>query len=181
MARGITPRLLSMASRRKRGNMTGMPKLSAFLFTVLILLSALAQSSEIVDQLLASDTPPPGVVFDVDEWDLDALHWAIPQIRDYVDRLRARFPGIEMVVVSHGDEEFALIKSAKKDHASVHRQVKALVADQVSVQVCAGHAIMNGYSENSFVDFVEPVPEGVGALAKFQLRGFVYVPVKQPR
>jgi len=139
-----------------------------------------ASSAETIDRLLANDTPPPGVVFDIDEWDNEALQWAIPLVRGYVDRLRARFPGLDMVVVSHGDEEFALMKYAEPDFGSLHRQVEALVADQVPVHVCAGHAVMSGYSENGFIDSVDKVSAGVETVAEYRRRGFVHVPVLRP-
>ena len=139
-----------------------------------------ASSAETIDALLASDTPPPGVVFDIDEWDYDDLKWAIPLVRSYVDRLRARFAELDIVVVSHGEEEFALMKYAEPDFGAVHRQVKALVADKVPVHVCAGHAVMSGYSENDFVDYVIKVPAGVETVAEYRLRGFVYIPVLHP-
>lgn len=139
-----------------------------------------ASSAETIDMLLANETPPPGVVFDIDEWDSDALQWAIPLVRSYVDRLRARFPGLEIAVVSHGDEEFALMKYAKPDFEAVHREVEALVADKVPVHVCAGHAVMSGYSENGFVDYVDKVSAGVVTVAEYRQRGFVYVQVSRP-
>jgi intracellular sulfur oxidation DsrE/DsrF family protein len=155
---------------------------SCFVFHVLLMsLSLSAQASNLVDQVLASDTPPPGVVFDVDEWDNDALQWAVPLIRAYVDRLRARFPDLEIAVVSHGEEEFALMKTARQDYPVVQHDVEELVRDQVAVHVCAGHAVMNGYSENNFVDFVDRVSAGVVTVAEYRRRGYLYIPVEQPR
>ena len=137
-------------------------------------------SAETIEMLLAKDTPPPGIVFDIDEWDNEALQWAIPLVRSYVDRLRARFPGLDIVVVSHGDEEFALMKYAEPDFGVLHQQVEALVADQVPVHVCAGHAVMSGYSENGFIDSVDKVSAGVETVAEYRRRGFVHVPVLRP-
>jgi len=142
--------------------------------------SAYASSAKTIDMLLANDTPPPGVVFDIDEWDNEALRWAIPLVRGYVDRLRARFPDLEIAVVSHGDEEFALMKYAEPDFKKVQQEVEALVADQVPVHVCAGHAVMSGYSENGFVDYVDKVSAGVVTVAEYRQRGYVHVPVTRP-
>ena len=159
-----------------------MGKLYAGLCALLLALPLYAGQSEVsIDEILAMETPPPGVVLDVDEWDSDALRWAVPLMRDYVDRLRARFPDLEIAVVSHGDEEFALMSNAQGEYAAVQRGVEELVADKVPVHVCAGHAIMSGYSENGFVDFVEPVSSGVETVASYRLRGFVYILLRQPR
>lgn len=139
-----------------------------------------ASPAQIVDELVAKDSPPPGVVFDIDEWDNDALNWAIPRVRGYVDRLRNRFPGLDIVVVSHGEEEFALMKYARPDFEVLHQQVEALVADQVPVHVCAGHAVASGYNENEFVDYVVKVPAAVETVADYRRRGFVYIPILHP-
>ena len=161
-----------------------MSPMSKLLTTLLMLLAwpaCAGSTDDRIEELLALQTAPAGVVFDVDEWDIDALKWGIPLIRDYVDRLRKRFPEIEIAVVSHGDEEFALLKRARDNYESVHQGVEALVDDQVPVHICAGHAIMNGYSESGFVDYVERVSSGVETIAKYQMRGFVHIPVEQPR
>ena len=139
-----------------------------------------ASTAEIIDKLLANETPPAGIVFDIDEWDSDALQWAIPLVRGHVDRLRTRFPGLEIAIVSHGDEEFALMQYAKPNFGTVHREVEALVADQVPVHVCAGHAVMSGYNENGFVDYVDKVPAGVETVAEYRRRGFIHIPVTRP-
>jgi intracellular sulfur oxidation DsrE/DsrF family protein len=155
------------------------------LLTILLMLLAwpawATSSDDTIEEILARQTAPAGVVFDVDEWDIDALKWGIPLIRDYVDRLRERFPEIEIAVVSHGDEEFALLKRARENYRSVHQGVEALVNDQIPVHICAGHAIMNGYSESGFVDYVERVSSGVDTVADYRMRGFVHIPVEQPR
>jgi intracellular sulfur oxidation DsrE/DsrF family protein len=157
-----------------------MARLLTALFVSLMAFSTNAASADGVDEILARETPPPGVVFDVDEWDHDALEWAVPQIRDYVDRLRARFPELPIAVVSHGEEEFALMKNAQKQYQAVQHEVEELVNDQVEVHVCAGHAIMSGVSEQGFVEFVEPVPAGVQTIAEYRNRGFVYIVVDKP-
>ncbi len=59
----------------------------------------------------AQDDAPFGVVFEIVEHDENALQWAIPAIDRYVRQLRKRFPDIGLAVVSHGREEFALMKS----------------------------------------------------------------------
>lgn len=139
-----------------------------------------ASTAEKIDKLLANETPPAGIVFDIDEWDSDALQWAIPLVRGHVDRLRTRFPDLEIAIVSHGDEEFALMRYAEPNFGTVHREVEALVADQVPVHVCAGHAVMSGYNENGFVDYVDKVPAGVETVAEYRRRGFIHIPVTRP-
>jgi len=141
---------------------------------------ASSATSKNVDVLLASETDLFGVVFDIDEWDDSALTWAIPMIEQYVPKLKARFPQIKIAVVSHGDEEFALMIRAKRRYAALHQAIKSLVETDIQFNVCAGHALMNGQSERGFVDFVTPVPAGVVAVAEYKKLGYVYILMEKP-
>ena len=153
------------------------------MWTCLLLFSQqlVASTDEEVNAIIKAEKPPVGVVFDIDEWDNEALTWAVPAIEQYVQQLHARFPGLNIAIVSHGDEEFALMRRARNRFADVHTKVKSLVDKDVQFHVCAGHALMNGQSESEFVKFVKPVPEGVVAVAEYRLQGYVYIRVQQSR
>jgi len=138
-----------------------------------------ASTDEEVKAIVDAEKPPVGVVFDVDEWDNEALTWAVPAIEQYVQQLHARFPGLKIAIVSHGDEEFALMRRARNRFSGVHTKVKSLVDNDVQFYVCAGHALMNGQSERDFVEFVKPVPAGVVKVADYRRQGYVYIRVQQ--
>jgi len=164
----------SMRSPRNSRRLLCLLTLCSALYTVP---AAQAAAAAAVNTIIAAEAAPPGVVFDIDEWDIDALKHIIARVRDYVDRLRTRFPGLAIVVVSHGEEEFSLMKRAAKNFPQLHHNVEALVADSVPVHVCAGHAVMSGYSENEFVEFVDKVPAGVEKVAEYRRKGFLHIPV----
>ena len=147
------------------------------LLLALFTLSCQTGNLKTVDTVLQMQTPPTGVVFDIDEWDHDALTWAIPAIQKDIKRLRKQFPDIKLAVVSHGEEEFALMMRSKGIFPNVHKNVKKLIDDDVKVFVCAGHALMNGQSETSFVDFIETVPAGADKVAQYMRSGYIYLPV----
>ncbi len=152
-------------------------------FTWLLILmaySAQAGKPETVDEILQLEKMPEGVVFRMDGWDYDALQWAVPVIQKDVKRLRQRFPDIKLAMVTHGEEEFALMKRAIRTYPDVHKGVKKLVADDVKVHVCTGHALMNGQSEKGFVDFVDPVPAGADKVAQYMRQGYIYIMVLRP-
>ena len=71
--------------------------------------AVVAKGVDPLTKILAAPSAPAGVVFDIEEWDADALDWAIPMVVQRVEQLRKRFPGLPIAVVSHGDEEFALV------------------------------------------------------------------------
>ena len=157
-----------------------MNKLLITWMLILIALPVQAGKPETVEEVLQLEKAPIGVVFRMDEWDHDALQWAVPVIQKDVKRLRQRFPGIRLVMVSHGEEEFALMKRASDVYPNVHKGVKQLVTGDVKVYVCAGHALMNGQSETGFVEFVEPVPAGADKVAQYMRQGYIYIRVLRP-
>ncbi len=123
--------------------------------------SALYANDE-VDALLARTEAPYGVVFEIVEADESALDELIPELRDSIQRIRATFPQTEFAVVSHGREEFALQTRYQDENAQLHRQVQALVADDVPIHVCETHAGWYGVSAEDFPDYVDVVPTGPG-------------------
>jgi intracellular sulfur oxidation DsrE/DsrF family protein len=117
---------------------------------------ARAAEPEPIAHLLARETPPPGVVFEIVSADDDALEKTLPQARDATRRLRARFPGLDVVVVSHGREQFALLADAAEARPRVHAAVRSLLAEEdVSVQVCGTHAGWYGKETEDFPDYVD--------------------------
>ena len=125
-----------------------------------------------VDALLTRAEPPHGVVFEIVEADEAALEELLPMVRDAINRIRARFPGTEFAVVSHGREEFALQTQYQGEHADIHRQVQALVAADVPVHVCETHAGWYGVTAEDFPDYVNVAPTGPGQVRLYEELGY---------
>lgn len=143
--------------------------LSGFAGTVL--------ANEDVDALLAGTESPQGVVFEIVEADEAALEYLLPQVRDAIKKIRARFPETEFAVVSHGREEFALQTQYRSEHADVHQQVQALVADDVPVHVCETHAGWYGVTAEDFPDYVNVAPTGPGQVRLYEELGYELIVV----
>ena len=142
--------------------------------------AALPTTTAQVDDLLARAEAPPGVVFEVSTTDSNALRWALPQIQREAARLRGRFPGLPMAVVTHGREQFALQREHRSDNASVHRQVESLVADRdIPVHVCETFAEHNGVGAEQFPDYVDVAPEGPAQIRNYEELGYVRVRVRR--
>ena len=152
------------------------------LLATLLMLGTAAQASDAtsVEQLLAQDDAPFGVVFEIVEQDEDALQWAMPLINRHVQRLRARFPDIGLAVVSHGREEFALMKEREAENRAVHETVQSLLADDVPVHVCGTHASWRGKGEADFPDYVDVAPAGPTAIRNYEAMGYVRIEVQRP-
>ena len=108
-----------------------------------------------VDELLARQEAPGGVVFEVVAGRDDYLDIALPRIRRDIERLRKRFPDLEFAVVSHGSEQFALLKDERHTSAKSHELTQSLVADDVPVHVCGTHASWREMRPEDFPDYVD--------------------------
>jgi intracellular sulfur oxidation DsrE/DsrF family protein len=147
------------------------------LFAVMLLSWTILAQAGPVDQLLGTDQRPVGVVFEVVQGQGDALDWAIPLIAEQVGRLRDRFPGLPVAVVSHGYEQFALHRQAAASRAGLHRQVQNLVNDDVPLHVCGTHASWYDVTGEDFPDYVDVAPSGPAQIDAYRELGYVLVVV----
>lgn len=129
-----------------------------------------------IQWIVKQEQAPPGVVFDIREYDEDALVWVGPRLERYVALLRARFPELEVAVISHGDEMLALQSRNRQRFRQVHRMAEHLAKDlHILIQVCGTFAALNGVSEDDFPDYVEVVPYGPSQLADYLQIGYEHV------
>ena len=159
-------------------------KLSTILsvaITAMVMTSGYANASnqDEVDRILAMENPPLGVVFEIVEGDGGALEWAIPAVANYVKQLRKQFPDIAIAVVSHGSEQFGLMKTKQQEHSEVHKTVQSLVADDVPVQVCGTHASWRGKGAEDFPDYVDVVPAGPTEIRNYEASGYTLIEIRR--
>jgi intracellular sulfur oxidation DsrE/DsrF family protein len=148
-------------------------------FAALMLLSAASVSANTdVETLLTRQEPPHGVVFEIAEADESALEELLPQVRQAIEKIRIRFPETEFAVVSHGKEEFALQSRYQGEHAQIHQQVQALVADGVPVHVCETHAGWYGVSAEDFPEYVNVAPTGPGQIRLYEELGYELIVIE---
>jgi len=150
--------------------------LAALLFST----AAQASNQQEIEQLLAQKDAPFGVVFEIVEGDDEALQWAIPAVNKYVKQLRERFPDIGLAVVSHGSEQFGLMKSAQKEKAQIHQTVQSLVASDVPVHVCGTYASWHGKNADDFPDYVNVSPAGPTEIRNYEAMGYVLIEIEKP-
>lgn len=148
-----------------------------YILLILLLTFGQAQASnqDEINDILAMEQSPIGVVFEVVEGNDDALEWAIPAINRYVKQLRNRFPDIGLAVVSHGSEQFGLMTSEQKEKAEVHKTVQSLVASDVPVVVCGTHASWRDKKASDFPDYVEVAPAGPTEIRNYEDMGYQLV------
>jgi len=146
---------------------------------VLVLLAiALSQTAkaETVAEILALQKAPPGVVFEIVSGDEDRLEEVLPKVRGDMGKLRAKFPGLSIAVVSHGDEQFALSNGEDERNDTTRSLVQSLVNDdKVSFHVCGTYAQMKGVDENAFPDYVDVAPHGPSQIRNYVDFGYIKI------
>ena len=153
-----------------------------FLVVIYLLIqSGVAQAApqDDVNNILTLKQAPFGVVFEVVEGDDDALEWAMPAINKFVQQLRQRFPDIGLAVVTHGSEQFGLMKSEQKEMPAVHKTVQSLVSSDVPVHVCGTHASWYGKGAKDFPDYVDVSPAGPTEIRNYEDMGYTLVRVEK--
>jgi intracellular sulfur oxidation DsrE/DsrF family protein len=162
-------------------------RFALWLFTFLFSLAFMPLTASAMDDqkevnyILKMETPPFGVVFEVIEGDVDALKWAIPQVAKFAKQLREKFPDIAIAVVTHGKEQFGLVKTAEKENAKLQTEVKSLVQNQdIPVHVCGTHASWYGKGEKDFPDYVDVTPAGPTQIANYEDMGYEKIVMDEP-
>jgi len=138
--------------------------------------AASAEAARAVEAILAAGQPPPGVVFEIVTGEEDGLEWALPLVRDHVRRLRARYPGLPVAVVSHGEEMFGLAEEAAGGDPELHAQVARLRGRLgVTVHVCGTFAGWRGLAPEDFVEEVDVAAAGPAQVNDYRALGWTVI------
>lgn len=150
----------------------------AVLFAGCIFVSPLvsAAESDVINAILAADKAPLGVVFEMAGGDADSLSAAIKRSDGYRQKLKIRYPRLKFVVLTHGLEQFTLLKENQTEYPQLHQQVASLVNNaKVPVQVCGSFADMMGVDAKDFVPSVSVVDAAPMSLEEYIEKGYLVV------
>lgn len=153
-----------------------------------LLLSLLALSSTTVNamdedqrevtNLIAHDTAPEGVVFELIGNEDDYLLNALKKVKTYKEHLQRKFPNLEIAVVSHGAEQFNLTKDNQKSAKEAHSHVQRLVESNVPVHICETHASWRDVTAEDFPDYITVSSTGPAQIRQYQELGYTLVVVE---
>lgn len=144
--------------------------LSSFINT-----SLFASDKADIDLILSKNTAPEGIVFEIIGSDGEYLTKSLEKIQNYKEQLQKKFPKLDITVVSHGAEQFALTKDNATKFKKAHTKVKRLVADDVTVHICETHASWRDVSAEDFPDYISPSPQGPAQIRQYQELGYTLV------
>lgn len=137
-----------------------------------------ANTEQQINQLLAKSEAPTGVVFEIVTGSANSLNWALPKAQNYITKLRKQFPKLDIAIVTHGNEQFALKTSNDKKYKKVHSLTQQLVKDDnVPVHVCGTYASWKGVSEEEFPEYVDVTATGPATINDYVALGYVLIKI----
>ncbi|MCS5586546.1 MAG: DsrE family protein [Gammaproteobacteria bacterium] len=137
-----------------------------------------------VNRLIQADINPTGVVFELIESDKSTWTWAAPMIKDLKEQLKAKYPDIEIAIVSHGREQFQLIKERVKSQELAISILKDLVRkEEVDLHVCGTHSSWYDIPASSYIDIVDVAVSGPAKINDYINLGYQPIQLykKQPK
>lgn len=133
-----------------------------------------------VERLINSGQEPEGIVFEIETLDANALVEQVSYIKSLVEKVKKRYPEVDVAVVSHGTEEYALQKSESNKNAELHNVFNQMVnQSDVSVHVCGAIAGLNKLSQEDFPEFVSYSESGLAQINDYKALDYEIIVIKQ--
>ena len=139
-----------------------------------LLFSSLA-TAKTVNEILALSEAPSGVVFEILAPNPQQWQRIQPRLMDAIDSLRSAFPDLDIAVVSHGNEQFALTSENESKFPTLHQGVRDLGESGVDVHVCETFASWSNITAEAFPDYVDVAPSGPAQINNYVAMGYLLV------
>ena len=132
-----------------------------------------------VQALIVADLDPDGVVFEIITWKDNSWDWAAPMLQTATRQLRDKYPGIEIALVSHGNELFDLALENNHRLNPAMQTLQSLSEEQVDFYVSGDYAKYKHLGTKDFLPFVDVSPSGSAQLQDFINLGFSHIVLEQ--
>ena len=154
--------------------------LTALIFSNLIFIpiSFAVDANKQVENIVFSNQAPAGIIFEIVTGSADSLEWALPETQKLIKKLRSRFPKLEIAIVTHGNEQFALKTSNSVKHKKVHSLTQQLVQkDNIQLHVCGTYAAWKNVSEEEFPEYVDVTAAGPATINDYISLGYILIKI----
>jgi intracellular sulfur oxidation DsrE/DsrF family protein len=154
------------------------PLLIALIFSSLffIQVSYANDTNKQIEDILSLKEAPAGIVFEIVTGATNSLEWALPEIQGYIKELRTHFPKLDIAIVTHGDEQFALKATNDKKYKKIHSLTQQLVQkDHVPLHVCGTYASWKNVTEEEFPDYVDVTAAGPATINDYVALGYILI------
>ena len=129
-----------------------------------------------IEQILSLKEAPTGIVFEIVTGNANSLKWALPKAKHYIKKLRARFPALDISIVTHGDEQFALKTTNNNKFKKIHSLTQQLVKeDNIPLHVCGTYASWKNVEEEEFPDYVDVTAAGPATINDYISLGYILI------
>jgi len=153
------------------------------LFLMIFIGSSIAHASkdhrQQVSKLVEATEEPFGIVFEIVSGDKNHLDWAVPETQRLISQLREKFPELDIAVVTHGAEQFALQKKNLKDNPGLKTKVQSLVGKGVDLHVCGTLAGWRGVNESEFSSLVDVATTGPAQINDYINLGYEKIVIRK--
>lgn len=148
---------------------------------VFLLSSQFIKADDEISYILNSNPAPSGVVFEMLTHEESSWPVALTYIQKSAERLRTKFPDMPVVIVSHGMEEFALVKSSDVANVKVQKKVQSLLKNNIKVEVCGTFAEWNGYESKDFPEYITVVDQAPVSIDFYEQDGFEVIVITEDK
>ena len=125
--------------------------------------------------LLQQTLAPEGVVFEIVNRDKHYLNWALPEAQRLSSQLRHKFPLLDIVIVSHGSEMFALTKQSLASNPQLNTLLQSLVKQNIDLHVCGTLAENRSVEPEAFTELVDVAAEGPAQINDYIKLGYLRI------
>lgn len=144
-----------------------------FLGYIILINATLASTEDDVRELISNSSDVDGIVFEVLEFEARTWDWASDMIEKSSLLLKEYDSEIDIVVVSHGMDQFQLTKKAKiLQEQSISLLENMVKNNTLSVSVCGAHSNMYGISEAAYISRVDVVDSGPATINDYRNLGY---------
>ena len=149
------------------------------LLTLPLLLAWSMTCANSFDWLMKETEAPPGVVIEI-IGERELLRTLLPEIAKDIEKLRERFPGIPVAIVSHGAEQFLMTSSNASKAPDTHQLLQSLVTnDAVDFHVCGTHASWFDVMPEDFPEYVDVAPAAPAQIRHYEDLGYELIVLPQ--
>lgn len=143
-----------------------------------ISLAADVDANQQIEDILSAKEAPAGIVFEIVTGESNSLEWALPEVQNHIKELRSRFPKLEIAIVTHGSEQFALKEIDEKKYKKVHSLTQQLVQkDHIPLHVCGTYAGWKNITEEEFPDYVDVAASGPATINDYISLGYTLIKI----
>jgi len=147
------------------------------LLLVLSLTAHAETGQEKINEILQLKDEPMGIVFEIVTGQKDGLEWALPMVKKQIGQLKARFPELDIAIVTHGREQFALQNQKKQSNKKVHGITQQLAGEDIQLHVCGTHAEWRGVSEEDFPEYIDVAVTGPAQINDYVAIGYILIKI----